>query len=311
MSRKKAMPAAKKKGRAGGVVWAVDPLDLRVHRPMAQFLEGIVAGPIFPLALISPGLPFSLQGGAALELHRGAELAVVKSLDRIATPRLQPPEVRLVPNSSRRELVENVLDHAKRRRAEFVAVGTRSSSAMDLLRLGGFTEALVAKASLPVLAVHPRMKARAVRRILFPTDFSPESRKAFRKTLEIASRLKADLLLAHVEVSPVSAFAYVDAGVAFNPAWADAEAAAIRERHHLEARYWLREARSTRVRAEYASVRNSYSVAQTVLRIAGRKKVDLISLGSYREGIARTLLGSTVRDVLRSARIPVMVIHVS
>jgi nucleotide-binding universal stress UspA family protein len=60
---------------------------------------------------------------------------------------------------------------------------------------------------------------RAVRRIVHPSDFSPASRPAFRKAVELARTYRAQLLVVHVlPMLPVIPDAYVPPSI-----WADLE----------------------------------------------------------------------------------------
>jgi nucleotide-binding universal stress UspA family protein len=145
---------------------------------------------------------------------------------------------------------------------------------------------------------------RTVRRIVHPSDFSPASRPAFRKALELARTYRAQLLVAHVlSVLPVIADAYVAPSV-----WDDLErgqrTTAQRQLGRLVAK------------AKAAGVRTSSALLdigvthEQIVRFARAKRADLIVMGTHgRSGLTRALLGSVASRVLAAARCPVLTVR--
>src|SRR5262245_39035968 len=135
----------------------------------------------------------------------------------------------------------------------------------------------------------------AIRRIVHFTDFSPASRLALRKAIELAKALRRELALVHV-LSPVivpvmSAEMYVPPGT-YDELERTSRAAAQR---HLE---------RVAARARRAGVRVSHRL------VAGAPVADQIVLGTHgRTGVTRAVLGSVASRVVATATCPVLTVR--
>ncbi len=86
---------------------------------------------------------------------------------------------------------------------DLVVVGTHARGRIRKLLLGSVAETIFRHATCPVLTINPSLEPsaegnQAPRRILFPTDFSPQSEHAFPHALSLARRCGAHLTLLHV-----------------------------------------------------------------------------------------------------------------
>jgi nucleotide-binding universal stress UspA family protein len=145
---------------------------------------------------------------------------------------------------------------------------------------------------------------RTVRRIVHPSDFSPASRPAFRKAVELARTYRAQLFVAHVlPMLPVIPDAYVPPSI-----WDDLErgqrSTAQRQLGRLVAR------------AKAAGVRTSGALLdlgvthEQIVRFARARRADLIVMGTHgRSGLTKALLGSVASRVLTTARCPVVTVR--
>jgi nucleotide-binding universal stress UspA family protein len=142
------------------------------------------------------------------------------------------------------------------------------------------------------------------RRIVHPSDFSPASRPAFRKAVELARSHRAQLLIVHVlAMLPVIPDGYVAPNV-----WDDLEqgqrATAQRQLRGLVAR-----AKAAGARASGALIDIGVTHEQ-IVRFARSKRADLIVMGTHgRSGLTRALLGSVASRVLSAARCPVLTVR--
>lgn len=143
-----------------------------------------------------------------------------------------------------------------------------------------------------------------VRKILFPTDFSPASVAAFDHALLWAEMTDAELLLLHVlslttadPFNPEHHFPAPDELFDRLQTLADSEMAELLEAHR-EKPLRLRE-----------FVRRAPEVERGILDFAVAEKVDLILMGTHgRRGASHLMMGSVAAEVLRRAPCPVMVI---
>jgi nucleotide-binding universal stress UspA family protein len=136
-------------------------------------------------------------------------------------------------------------------------------------------------------------------RILLPTDFSPESARAYRRAIELAKTNRAELLLVHV-TTPPPVVGYVDA-VQMRRVNDAAEAYAQKRLDDLVAR-----AERTGVRTKGLMLRGVPS--RQIIQAARSQKADLIVMGTKPTGLARVVLGSISRNVIATAPCLVMTV---
>jgi nucleotide-binding universal stress UspA family protein len=149
-----------------------------------------------------------------------------------------------------------------------------------------------------------RSARRLRRRILHATDFSPASRAAFAKALDLARQGTAELLIVHVMV-PVMPDAR-DAG-ALSKTWKDLERATKTTAQRSLDRL-LAAARKAGVRA--AGLLLDGPPAEAIVRAARSKGADMLVLGTHgRTGFARFFLGSVASRVTATASCPVLTVQ--
>ena len=143
-----------------------------------------------------------------------------------------------------------------------------------------------------------------MRRILFASDFSKASRKAFAAAVNTAKRTHATLSIAHVlqPFVPIGPDQYVGPET-----W---------EQIDEQARKWAtRQLENLAAKAKHAGVRvRTFLVdgtpAREIPRLARRTHADLLVLGTHgRTGFARLFLGSVAGRVVASATCPVMTVR--
>jgi nucleotide-binding universal stress UspA family protein len=138
-------------------------------------------------------------------------------------------------------------------------------------------------------------------KILIATDGSPEARKAVELGIEIASDHEASVVL--VQVIPSVRTTEFDPGVRIQTIPAELRlrrAVALHEAAQLAAEH---------------SVQSTFEVltgdpADEIVAYADSIDADLVVIGARRRGpLARALLGSVSRDVVRESRRPVLVVQ--
>ena len=147
----------------------------------------------------------------------------------------------------------------------------------------------------------------AIRPIMHATDYSPASRPAFRKAVDLAKRLHRKLVLVHV-LSPVvvpvmSGEMYILPAI-YDDLQRTARMVAQRHLSRLVAR------------AKQAGVRGSsrlvegVPVAERIVRTARALHADLIVMGTHgRSGVTRMVLGSVASRVVATASCPVLTVR--
>jgi len=143
-----------------------------------------------------------------------------------------------------------------------------------------------------------------IRQILVATDFSPAAGTAWRHALMLADKFGSRLCLVHVVAPPP--YASDPLGTkAFMLRLADLSGTMEKDsRVALEAIVKRLNPKRT-VSIETATG----SPASEILRIAARKRADLILLGTHGRGaFSRALLGSVADKVLHASPIPVLAV---
>ena len=147
----------------------------------------------------------------------------------------------------------------------------------------------------------------AIRRILHATDYSPASRPAFRKAVELAKAVRGQLVLVHVlspAILPVmGADMYIPATM-YDELERTSRAVALRYLRRLGAR-----AKQAGVRTSMRLIEGT-PVADRIVRAARAERADVIVMGTHgRTGVTRLMLGSVASRVVATAACPVLTVR--
>ena len=143
-----------------------------------------------------------------------------------------------------------------------------------------------------------------MRRILFASDFSKASRKAFATAVRTAKRARASLSIVHVLAPflPVGPDQYVGPET-----WEEIDE---------QARKWAaRHLAALAAKAHAGGVRATTTLiegtpAREITRFAKKKHADLLIIGTHgRTGLARLFLGSVASQIVATAPCPVMTVR--
>ncbi len=139
-------------------------------------------------------------------------------------------------------------------------------------------------------------------KILFATDFSPESRRALGCAVELAVRLGTPLLI--LSIVQIPAYPLPEGMLVRGP-----EAMSDLVTHVQDA---LEGERLTAANLGAVDVETLWlegAAAAEIVRVASERAIDLIVVGSHgRGGLTRAIVGSTADKIVRSAHCPVMVV---
>lgn len=167
-----------------------------------------------------------------------------------------------------------------------------------------------------------------IKKILFTTDLSENSKDAFNYALALASQHCADIILLHVlQDSPSSSLDVHLKGFLGEERWKE-----LKKSHENEARQILigkkkdsgiitqalgefcESAKAEIDKAEISTediVVSRGNAVDEILLVAENKKCDLIVMGYHVRGkLGEAFLGSTARRVLRRGKIPVLLVRI-
>lgn len=144
-------------------------------------------------------------------------------------------------------------------------------------------------------------------RIVHPTDFSPASRPAFRKAVELAKTLRGELVLVHA-LSPVI-FPAMGGEVYVAPAIYDDLARSAREvaQRHLDR--LVDQAKRAGARATGRLI-EGLPIHDRIARTAKAARASMIVMGTHgRTGVSRVVLGSVAARLIATAPCPVLTVR--
>ena len=142
------------------------------------------------------------------------------------------------------------------------------------------------------------------RRVLFASDFSKASAKAFATAVALAKASGAELTITHVLVpfTPIVPEQYIR-GATLNQLTADLRRWSQRQLDQLTAK-----AKKLGVRA--SSLTMTGDPAEQIVRAARSKRAELIVLGTHgRTGLNRLFVGSVAQRVIAAASCPVVTVR--
>ena len=142
------------------------------------------------------------------------------------------------------------------------------------------------------------------RPIIHPTDFSPASRPALAKAIQLAKAGRAPLLILHVlPPLPMLPDAYI-AVTTFNELQRGHCAHGQHQLGRVVASAKAAGARATGLLLDFGIT------AEQIVRVAKSKRAEVIVMGTHgRSGIKRAILGSVAERVVATAPCPVMTVR--
>lgn len=139
--------------------------------------------------------------------------------------------------------------------------------------------------------------------LLLAHDFDETSELALDTAIELARKLSAKIVVAHVYSVPVYSF---PEGSSLIPSAEDAARLAEAAQRSLDQ---VLERRAT-PDVEISGVLRAGVPDEEICRLAGEIGADMIVIGTHARGaVARALLGSVAQRVVRSATVPVLTIR--
>jgi nucleotide-binding universal stress UspA family protein len=296
------------------VIWAVDALskDKKLQNATLKALLTLTKGTkstIEPVSVVGPDqlrIPVSVFRQPEKDYRLDTEKNLQKWMASLKRPELVAPTLLVRDVMDELDDADTLLNYARTTGASLIGVGTHVNRGFKRFFIGSFAELLLLKSEIPVLAVNPATPALGkVKRILFPTDFSAGSRKAFEALLETAAGLKAKIVIYHKPDYLIPYTMVTFGAVPDYKAYLETDLKASAE----EAGRWAETAKRAGVSAEVAIDRKAGYVDDAILAAAARLKVDLVAMASHSGRVGAALLGSNARKIVRSSRKPVWVIH--
>jgi len=253
-----------------------DPVDPERHFPESKELLGTM----FEIA--------DSQLASLVDLHKDHPV----TLEEFRTRGLSPAGL--------------ILEHASEHDVDLIVMGTHGRRGPSRFLLGSVATQVVRVSTAPVLTLRELDEGRplqAISAILVPIDFSDHSRAALRHATELARTYGARLDLLHVVQQPN--YPYFYAPVPAMPPVDQIHDLHKRGKEALER--WVAEDGDSALEHRLEIVDGH--PASEIATFAEERGCDLIVTASHGlTGLDRLLLGSTSEQVVRTSRVPVLMV---
>ncbi len=301
------------------ILWSFNPFqdDPKILRRVSATLRVLARQtrlPVQPTYVVSPAevrvdLEFSVP---VQERYRAVALQECsRALKKYSFPGLLPAEVLVENKLSLSASARSLANYAKKTSAEAIVVGTQGKHGLGRFLLGSFAETLLLEASTPVITVNPRLqKPRPWKNVLFASDFSPASRRAFSSLCGLVKKWKPKVTLFHSIPLPFPwAYPATEYLLGLQPLSEGEYLRQVQKDNARKAQAFLKLARAAKLPCDLRFTTSGEDVAMAVLHEARRGKVDCIALAAQTGRLETRLLGSASRGILREAPVPVWILR--
>ncbi|MBS1958264.1 MAG: universal stress protein [Bdellovibrionales bacterium] len=210
--------------------------------------------------------------------------------------------------NTQKEVIKRFVEYIRESEVEFVVLLSHGRKWLSRLVLGSFSEGILADSPVPVvfLGSEPTPGAHALYRVMFPTDFSEASKKAFQNFLAQVETFRPDVILYHY--LSTTDFIYEYAGISWDGyLFTGATINDQRDWVYQEGENWARLGVEHGLKVKVVVEEGSESPAKAILSAADKFEVSLLGLASTQRPLESVIVGSLARDVFRSRKMPVWV----
>jgi nucleotide-binding universal stress UspA family protein len=251
---------------------------------------------LFTSAYIPPQALAAMATGMAPGLIQEAREQSRKQIDAAAVA-LRGAGINVSTSISTDEPSSAICARADEIGADLIATGTRGHTGLAHVVFGSVAERVARLAHAPVLTAHSDSPAPAgYRRVLVPTDFSPDSDRALDFARALVAKTGGKLVAMHSYDLP----ALLTGGAVIAQA-------SLEQALQEAARERLAALRAGLSGVDVETILDQGRPDMATLETAERTQADLIVMGTRgRTGLAHVVLGSTAERVIRRAHAPVI-----
>jgi nucleotide-binding universal stress UspA family protein len=199
-----------------------------------------------------------------------------------------------------------ILESAETAHVDLIAMATHGRSGIQRWVYGSVADKVLSGARLPILLVRASQVPSThspIRRILVPVDGSTLAERALIPARHLAKAFDAEILLFRVQEPSIYVQAGLTAGMS-TPALDEALCETVEE--YLTDKTW--ELRNQGIRVGWET--QFGMAAENILEAAQKRAANLVVMSTHgRSGAGRWIMGSVADRVLRSSRIPVLLIR--
>src|SRR5262252_7479937 len=189
--------------------------------------------------------------------------------------------------------------------ADVVVMGTQGRGFLERLFIGSVALALLRSLGIPVFTVCHVSRPLEFKRILYATDFGPNSDKGLQIAFDMAAQTGATLIVAHtMDKRPSMTYETPEVHELFD----EQRTEDLRNAHKKFDEF---KDEGTRRNMSVECVLAEGDAPQTLVRIADENEADFMIIGLRKQGVvARALLGSVAEPVIRAGHVAVLSIPI-
>lgn len=294
------------------IIWAVNPeqdpkQSIEIVKELKVWAKNLDCE-VQPVAVFSKlyvNLPANLNTLWKSSFEDFAQANVKNYLKKLPTKGFLSPELLFVPTFSSRQMAKEMAKYAEKNNALMLFANTRAKKTWNPFNLGGFAETLIATSKVPVLLLNPKAKSQPEKKsMLFPVDFTHDSNIALARIEPWVEAFNSQLLIYNqVETSQFYATEY-----SILPELESfIKTEVVNRNKKMQA--WAKHLEKQNIKSKVIVHRQQDYLANEILAIAKKSKVQLIVLTSNSGPYYQAILGSVPRDVLLQASCPVLFFH--
>ena len=212
---------------------------------------------------------------------------------------------------SKTQTVLDFIGFAKQKKADLLMVHCHTKSNL-VAALGSFCDKLVELSSIPVLVLpFDEDISHSLKSILYPTDFSGQSKLVYKSVVRWANLFHAHLTLYHRVAKPIDEILQIIMHPIQSKIIRPEDLVLISEAEiNQKSMEWISWESVGTDRVSFKMDSKKLSLTEAILSQAEEQNVDLIAMPTHTSQRNVASLGSAVKHVLRSSSIPVLIIPV-
>ena len=301
-------------------LWAIDPFSedqsaLKITDTVLRALNKRGALTVQPAYVLGPSqLNLSMEFASDwVQMLKPAALQALQSvLKKVKFSDVKPPLVLTHTLPSLRDATKTLLQYASKHKMDLAVVSTQNRKGVPHFFLGSFAENTLHASHIPLLAVHPKIKApkKLTHEILFATDLSAEGESALHEVLRIAKHFRFELHLYHQSTSLLDPILQ-SAAQLLGGNWMPLQSQFSDSQNAAEKRLkdWAELSRKAGVKAHFTLDTKPGPIANNLKRIAAKRGSFALAVASSKSSVSSAILGSLSLQVIKSATRPVFVIR--
>lgn len=277
-------------------LWCVDVLskNMSLERHATTFLKALGKGLQLEIHPVFIENDLFYKAGP---LHDKAKKNFQSFVERSQKIGLKKPKLlsNITSAYSVRDQVNTLLEYAKKGRFQLIITHTSNRKGLAKFFLGSFAETLMLKSQTPLLILNPKSRStNKIQRVLYPTDLSQESKKGFKKVLELCQLWGAHVTLYHKLMDPPKIF---------DKKQMDHFA------HQNRLENWIQMALKYQVKMKIKIEKNTSSISKAINDTSKKEKAQLIAMVTRSGELETLMVGSSARNVMREAQLPIWIVH--